>query len=357
MTARTAVEIGMNVAVMTPGRTSSGGSAFSENLVPHLNRILREPVHEGTVPPLGRIVLDRAAQEASHVVFIGSRVARLAMGQKVFWPLNVAPLERHVNHLPHTSSRNRARHILLRARLGRAVSASNALVFGSLHARSLYMANYAAAARLPYAVVRGGTASFDVSASGRHEDLPASRLVLVVSHLYPYKGILELVDAIATIDRQLPPDVMVRVAGADRDRRYAAAVHGRVSELGLKNRIKIAPADSMEMRSLYATAELAVFPSTCENAGSFALYDGLHSGCPTLCSDRSSMPEMVESAVQMINPYDRVGFGLAIKTILENPQLQRDLRARASSWSLSAPTWADRADQLVDFLGELGRRT
>ena len=342
------------VALVVPGRTSSGGSAFAEQLAPALEERLGAPIVRHAAPPVGTIDLS-PLRGCSHVVFIGSRAERVPDAKVVFWPLNVAPLERHVVRAESSSLRNRLRHVALLRRLGRSVAAADGLVFGSFHARTLYQAHYPAGAALPYAVVPGGTGS-GIERVERRVD-PNHPLVLVVSHLYPYKGIREFVEAVAMALPRLPEEVGFRVAGADRDVRYAAAVHARAAELGLGERLTIAPADPQEMSALYARATLAVFASTCENAGSFALFDGLHAGAPTMCSDRSSMPEMVGDAVRLFNPHQPDLLADALVDLLADPAGLATLTDRAGAWSRQAPVWDGRADQLAIFLDALPEST
>ncbi|HRC00614.1 MAG TPA: glycosyltransferase, partial [Dermatophilaceae bacterium] len=110
-----------------------------------------------------------------------------------------------------------------------------------------------------------------------------------------------------------------------------------------------------ELAELYGQAELCVFPSTCENAGSFALFDGFHAGVPTICSDRSSMPEMARGAAILVNPHDERALGEAILDVLGSPTEQERLAAAAREWSRTAPTWATRAAALVHFVDGLSR--
>ena len=333
----------MTVALVTPGRTSSGGAAFGDQLAPALERRLGSEVARVSAPPVGTIDLRQVAG-ASHVVFAGSRAERVPGATTVFWPLNVAPFESHVLRSEKSSMRNRARHVALLRRLGRSVATADGLVFGSFHARTLYMARYSEGSGKPYAVVRGGTGS-GIEYEARQSDA-GIRTVLLVSHLYPYKGILEFVEAVGAIGARLPSDVRFRVAGADRDATYAAEVHRRVEDLGLGARLIIAPARPDEISSLYAQATLAVFTSTCENAGSFALYDGLHAGVPTLCSDRSSMPEMVAGAVRFTNPCAPAEMGEDLLELLSNeadwrasPRLRNSGRGRCPAGTTEPRCW------------------
>lgn len=336
------------LAVVTPGRTSSGGSAFSGSLVPALEKYLGNSVVQAWIPPAGRFAPAPELLDCTDVVFLGTRAQRVGSANIIFWPLNVAPFEKHVVRAEASSIRNRLRHGLLSQRLGRSVAAADGLVFGSYHARTLYQAAFPVGVRKPYSVIMGGTPSGLEILPRTDPDQP---LLLLVSHLYPYKGILEFVEAVALALPKLDPATQVRVAGADRDPRYAAAVRRRIEKLDLVDRVTVKPADPVEMAQLYARAKIAVFMSSCENAGSFALYDGLHAGVPTICSDRSSMPEMVTGAVQFVNPYDAADVATAICELVDDPAEQQRLADAARLWSASAPTWEWRAQRLLDFIG------
>lgn len=338
------------IALVSPGRTSSGGSAFSQNLAAELEVVLGRPVPQASVPSSGRGELPDEVRSCDVVVNLGARVIPTD-GVSLYWPLNVAPLDNGLDVLPHTSPRNRARHLLLRTRFRQSVGRADALVFGSHYARSLYMAKYARASKLPYRVIRGGTPSMQIQPN--RPDASTPPFLLVCSHLYPYKGVLEFLEAFAEALPHLPPGTHVRVAGADRDATYAAAVRERVATKGLTTSVTIAPANPEELQDLYSQADLCVFPSTCENAGSFSLYDGLHAGAATLCSDRSSMPEATRGATRLVNPFDRQSFSRAMTEIIVDDRRLEDLRARSRQWSAEAPTWRWRAEQLVDFVGEV----
>jgi glycosyltransferase involved in cell wall biosynthesis len=216
------------------------------------------------------------------------------------------------------------------------------------------MAEFPRAARMPYRVILGGTPSLDIVREAQCSQ-GSKRLVLCCSHLYPYKGILEFVRAIGHIRDRFPENTEIRIAGGDRDPVYADAVRREVKAFELGKLVTIAPAEPSELASLYNRAELAIFPSACENAGSFALFDGLHFGLPTVCSDRSSMPEMARGAVEFVNPFQVESFGETILSTLASAKKRALLNSRAEQWSRTAPTWNDRARMLLKFIDqELG---
>lgn len=338
------------IALVSPGRTSSGGSAFAQNLATELEAVLGHRVPQAAVPARGKSDLPEEVRACDVVVNLGARVIPTE-GKSIYWPLNVAPLDNGLDILPHTSPRNRARHVLLRSRYRQSVGRADGLVFGSHYARTLYMAKYAKGSQLPYRVIRGGTPSLDVLEN--QPDAASPPLIVVCSHLYPYKGILEFVEAFAEALPELPPGTRARIAGADRDPTYAAAVRRLVLQRSLDSVITIGPADAAELADMYSQADLCVFPSTCENAGSFSLYDGLHAGAATLCSDRSSMPEATNGAAHLVNPFDRQAFGRALVEVLTDDKALEDLRARSRAWREDAPTWRWRAEQLVEFVREV----
>lgn len=348
-------ERNVKLAIISPGRTSSGGGVYANCLIMELNKILNTPVLHLSTPRFGRFTVPAELDEITHALFMGSKAMKVPGTIVAFWPLNIAPLELHTYIVSQASRLNGLRLGALRLRMGRAAKAADGMIFASEHARSLFSSTYTHAAKKPYAVVKSGTRSLDSPFAGAvHRTSGGStRLILVVSHLYPYKGILELVEAIAAIEESLPDDVQVRIAGAASDRRYAAAVLARIEDLGLTRRVSLAPAEPEELATLYRSASVVAFPSTCELAGSFALYDGLHQGCPTICSDRSSMPEVVRGAVTFANPYDPGEFGTAILKVLENGDERARLGNLASQWSQAAPTWGTCATDLIVFLSKL----
>ncbi|MFL0459404.1 glycosyltransferase [Kytococcus sedentarius] len=316
-----------------------------------LEALTGTPVLTASIPPTGRASLPDEVLEAECAVFLGARVLPHP-GWKIFWPLNVAPLDHSMARLPNSSNRNRLRHVALRQRFRQSVSRADALVFGSHYARALYTSQLHESAHLPYRVIPGGTPSLEIPE--RAADVQ-TRMILCCSHLYPYKGIMQLVEAVGHIHTRLPEDITFRVAGADRDPVHAQAVHRRITELGLQDRILIREAPPEEMKSLLREALFAIFPSLCENAGSFALYDGLHAGIPTLCSDRSSMPEVVRDGAHLFNPYETERFGALILQMLESTDMRENLRLRAEEWRSEAPTWNERATALLEFVEEYAR--
>lgn len=324
---------------------------MSAQLLESLGRALGAAVPTAGVPPTGRYALPQEVADAEVILCLGTRVVGTERQRKIFWPLNVAPVDASVNRLPYTSARNRARQAVLRKTLGLAVSRADGFVFGSHYARSIYMARYATGARLPYVVVPNGPPS--LAGLARAEFISGGRgpfQILCCSHLDAYKGILELVEAVALLPAPVRERIHVRLAGADREPAYAVEVRRRIRSYGLDHQFDVGPVQGRALAAVYENADLFVFPSVCENAGSLSLFDALHAGVATICSDRSSMPEITRGATSLVNPYDPAALAQRMEEVILSDDLRRGLAERAIAWSEAAPTWDDRADTVLDFV-------
>lgn len=81
-----------------------------------------------------------------------------------------------------------------------------------------------------------------------------------------------------------------------------ADILGEIGRLGLAGRVKVLghiPAD--ELPCLYNLARLLVFPSLFEGFG-IPLVEAMACGCPIVCSNVTSMPEVAGDAAEMFNP-------------------------------------------------------
>lgn len=339
----------MKLGIVSPSRTSSGGAAFAIGIVPALNARLDHPVTSTEVAPLGKFHPSPELATCSHIIFAGARAERVQGAKTIFWPLNVAPLEKHAAYAHPSTLKHRLRHVALMHRLRHSVRAVDGMVFSSMHARTLYQAAFPAAATKQYLLLKGSAPSMAPVQRANCAD----PLILLVSHLYPYKGILQFVEAAAIAAGRLPESVRFRVAGDNRDVHYARAVRQRISELGMDQRIEIRPAGREELSRLYSEATICVFTSTCENAGSYALFDGLYAGVPTICSDRSSMPEIVGEAVRLVNPYAPQDLADEILSLMSDEHARAELSTASLRWAASALTWEERAGQVIEFIERL----
>jgi len=105
-------------------------------------------------------------------------------------------------------------------------------------------------------------------------------------------------------------------------------VRRSIAELGLTDQVRILgylPYDDIPY--LYNLARLLVFPSLHEGFG-IPLVEAMASGCPVVCSDRTSIPEVVGDAGLMFNPESPEEIAVSIWTAWNNQELLSALREK-----------------------------
>lgn len=77
------------------------------------------------------------------------------------------------------------------------------------------------------------------------------------------------------------------------------------------------------------------------------LVEAMAAGLPIACSDRGPMPEVLKTSGVYFNPEMPLSIAKAVKTIIDNPNLRRDIaslafeRSQLFSWRRCAKeTWA-----------------
>jgi glycosyltransferase involved in cell wall biosynthesis len=113
--------------------------------------------------------------------------------------------------------------------------------------------------------------------------------------------------------------------------------HELIGALGLEPErvVQIGGGDDV-LANLYRHAVAFVYPSLYEGFGIPPL-EAMSLDCPVLCSDRSSIPEVVGDAGEYFDPEDVDAMRVAIESVLDSPSRQDELkrkgRARCASFS------------------------
>jgi len=155
--------------------------------------------------------------------------------------------------------------------------------------------------------------------------LPA-RFALFFSTIEPRKNLLMLLEAYGALLARAPtaPDLVV----AGRKGWLFEPVFERVQALGLAPRVHftdwIAEADAP---ALMNAAEVFLYPSLYEGFGLPPL-EAMACGVPVLCSNASSLPEVVGEAGLLLPPQDAAAWTNALERVLDDPALRQDLRGR-----------------------------
>jgi len=170
------------------------------------------------------------------------------------------------------------------ARLLHATSAAEARQFRALGLRQRI------------AVVPNGVSLPDANRSGRDDPRSSrqgragDRIVLFLSRLHPKKGLLDLVDAWATIR---PPGWRVVIGGGDAAE-HRAEVENAVQTRGLKEYFQFLGQVAEEDKwILYRESDLFVLPSRAENFGQ-VVAEALGTGLPVITTKETPWSEIIE---------------------------------------------------------------
>lgn len=125
-----------------------------------------------------------------------------------------------------------------------------------------------------------------------------------------------------------------------------------ISKLGLAHSIAWMSGDDVLLASLYAHAQALIYPSFYEGFGLPPL-EAMHYGCPVLCSDSSSLPEVVGDAALTVNTADPETLAVGMAAVIGNSVLRTRLalagRAREASftWDRTAVETAESYRRLL----------
>jgi glycosyltransferase involved in cell wall biosynthesis len=103
-----------------------------------------------------------------------------------------------------------------------------------------------------------------------------------------------------------------------------------------------------QLRSLYSHALGFVFSSLYEGFGLPPL-EAMICGCPVICSNKASMPEICGNAVEYFNPINIEELIHLLGDLVKNEALQNELRKRGYEQA-KLFTWEKAADLLITYL-------
>jgi hypothetical protein len=371
----------MRIGIRVSPRSSGGGFVFVNNLTASLRQDPRcESVTvfvmgtETSFDVPGQVLVDvpdsavgrrmtgsraLARAVAEHPIDLllcpGNEVASLDGVPTVMWPLTVAPFEEPAMRQLGRTPKALARWRLLRRSLRAALGDSDALVFSSHYARGLYRSNFPELGALPSTVIPPAPS---LRADAPDVETPAlpDRYVLFVSHLYPYKMVLEMLRGFGSAVRAgLSSDLVI--AGNAPNGEYRDAVDREVVAQGLGGRVRFLGSVPMErLPFLYRRAECFLFPSLSENAGSFALIDAFVFGVPVLASSTSSMPECCGRAALYFDPRDSDQLAASLLRLEHERGLRHDLAVASHDRGAEFHYWDGIAYQFIEFSRRLASR-
>jgi glycosyltransferase involved in cell wall biosynthesis len=149
--------------------------------------------------------------------------------------------------------------------------------------------------------------------------------VLCVAGADPTKNVGTLVEAFGRLPQPARDTHDLVLVG---DFRRRPELRERAAVLGIEKQMMLpGVVDDDRLIELYRQASLFVFPSRYEGFG-LPVLEAMACGCPVICSNASSLPEVTGDAALLVDPMDVEGLAKAMQRVLSDPDLAGDLRQR-----------------------------
>lgn len=146
--------------------------------------------------------------------------------------------------------------------------------------------------------------------------------VLFVGTLEPRKNLSLLVRALAIMKTDIPL-LLTGWAGWGEK-----SWLDEIRSLGLRNRVVLTGyVDDETLACLYAGASAFVYPSFYEGFG-LPVLEAMACGCPVVCSNRASLPEVAGDAALLIDPQDPEDLAHSIERVLHDSSLKECMVAK-----------------------------
>ncbi|MCZ8343808.1 MAG: glycosyltransferase family 1 protein [Leptospira sp.] len=175
------------------------------------------------------------------------------------------------------------------------------------------------------------------------KDTPArENYILFVGNRDFYKNFLFFIESIQSllIDN---PDLKIIAAGGGP---FSEIELNQFKKLRLASRIvHLNFKSDIELFNLYQKATLFVFPSLYEGFG-IPLLEAMAAGCPVVCSNTSSFPEVASDAACYFDPRNSGSIEKAVREVYSKRDLQVHLRAKGFL-NLKRFSWNTTVEQTV----------
>jgi glycosyltransferase involved in cell wall biosynthesis len=172
--------------------------------------------------------------------------------------------------------------------------------------------------------------------------IPSPYYILSLGAIVPRKNLPRLLAAWERIQRELPQEVWLVVAGE----KGKSIIFNDVKIQKLPPRVHLTGRVADEfLPTLYSGALAFVYPSLYEGFG-LPLLEAMACGTPVLTSNVTAMPEVVGDAGLLVDPYDVEAIAHGIRRLVEDSALREELRkkglerAKQFTWERTAElTW------------------
>jgi glycosyltransferase involved in cell wall biosynthesis len=187
-------------------------------------------------------------------------------------------------------------------------------------------------------------------------ELP-ERYIFYPANRWFHKNHDNLLKSLRILLREFNLRVDCVLTGFDYDNGYP--LQKKIGEYGLNHQIRtLGYVTQEQIKHIYHKAVLLCFPSLFEGFG-MPLVEAMAVGCPVVCSNATSIPEVVGDAALCFNPLDAHDIAQKIYDVWTNPELRERLKKRGfeQARKFSAKNLAARHKNVFQLAAQSYRRT
>jgi glycosyltransferase involved in cell wall biosynthesis len=187
-------------------------------------------------------------------------------------------------------------------------------------------------------VVYLGNSMFPKSDIKLSFDIP-KKYLLFVGGRGLYKNFERLIKSISELLNQ-DDELFVLCAGGGK---FSSSEMQLLSELGISKQVLQYNLDDDSLAYFYKNALAFIFSSLYEGFG-IPVLESFACGCPLLCSNLSSLPEVAGEAACYFDPYSEESIKNAVMKVLDSPNLREDLMKKGCE-QLKKFSWKKTAEE------------
>jgi len=225
---------------------------------------------------------------------------------------------------------------------------ADAVIFESIFTKDLFIKNYKIKPEKTHVLNIGKDVFFNPNGSNNK-----NLFLLCVSHLYPYKNILNMLEAYSKSQNMAGEKIDLIIAGSIDYKEYYFEIQKVIKRLSIGDNVHfLGKVSKKELKDLYSNCELMIFPSPFENFA-YTLVEAMSCGAPIVCANTTAMPETCQDAALYFNPYDVEEMGEKISLILSDKNLRNTLKQKSLERAKELPDYKIVTAKTLDIISNL----
>jgi glycosyltransferase involved in cell wall biosynthesis len=178
--------------------------------------------------------------------------------------------------------------------------------------------------------------------------------ILTVGSIQPRKNLARLFKAYASLRGDCSPDKLPKLVLVGKCAWLYDDTLRVLDELGVRDTVVLTGyVPESDLPALYSGALCFVYPSIFEGFGLPPL-EAMKCGAPVVVGNKTSLPEVVGDAALAVDPFDPQAIASAIKRLMDNPALRKQLSVRGQERA-GAFSWRETARQTLKVYEEVAR--